>query len=78
MLNLPLKLRTHPVFYADMFESYQDPSHVNADALAPSKTALQRAFASVSGRQADPPSVAAATMPADASALLPVCFESES
>ena len=39
-LNLPRKLRTHPVFYVGLLEPYRDPSHVNFEALVPRKLAL--------------------------------------
>jgi len=34
-LNLPKKLRTHPVFYVGLFEQYHDPSQVSSDELTP-------------------------------------------
>ena len=34
-LNLPRKLRTHPVVYVGMLKPYRDPSHVDVEALAP-------------------------------------------
>ena len=36
-LNLPRKLRTHPVFYVGLLKPYRDPSQVNLEALAPVK-----------------------------------------
>ncbi|CAI5739853.1 unnamed protein product [Peronospora farinosa] len=39
-LNLPRKLRTHPVLYVGMLKPYRYPSQVNAKALAPSSSAL--------------------------------------
>ena len=39
-LNLPRKLRTHPVFYDGILKPYRDPSHVNVEALAPRKAAV--------------------------------------
>uniref|UniRef100_A0AAV1V885 Tf2-1-like SH3-like domain-containing protein n=1 Tax=Peronospora matthiolae TaxID=2874970 RepID=A0AAV1V885_9STRA len=41
-LNLPRKLRTHPVFYVGLLKPYRDPSHVNLEALAPTTRALPR------------------------------------
>jgi hypothetical protein len=34
-LNLPKKMRTHPVFYVGLLKPYHDPSHVSSDELAP-------------------------------------------
>jgi hypothetical protein len=34
-LNLPKKMRTHPVFYVCLLKPYHDPSHVSSDDLAP-------------------------------------------
>jgi hypothetical protein len=34
-LNLPKKMRTHPVFYVGLLKPYHDPSHVGSDELAP-------------------------------------------
>ncbi|KAE8900547.1 hypothetical protein PF007_g10697 [Phytophthora fragariae] len=34
-LNLPKKIRTHPVFYVGLLKPYRDPSLVSAEALAP-------------------------------------------
>ena len=53
-LNLPRKLRTHPVFYVGMLKPYRDPSHVDSRALAPRMLALPRDVASESGGQAGP------------------------
>ena len=39
-LNLPRKLRTHPVFYVGLLKPYRDPSHVSLEALAPRHVAL--------------------------------------
>ena len=39
-LNLPCKLRKHPVFYVGLLKPYRDPSHVNFEALAPGNRAL--------------------------------------
>ncbi|CAI5714511.1 unnamed protein product [Hyaloperonospora brassicae] len=55
-LDLPRKLRTHPVFYVGMLKPYQDPSHVNLEALAPGRLALPSVAESVSGGQAEPQS----------------------
>ena len=56
-LNLPRKLRTHPVFYVGLLKPYRDPSHVDREALAPRKLASPQAAASGSGGQVVPPSV---------------------
>ena len=53
-LNLPRKLRTHPVFYVAMLKPYRDPSQIDAKALAPSPLALSRDEASAPTCQADP------------------------
>ena len=42
-INLPLKLRTHPVFYVDMLKPYRNSSHVDAEALAARKTVVPQA-----------------------------------
>jgi len=34
-LNLPKKMRTHPMFYVGFLKPYHDPSHVGSDELAP-------------------------------------------
>ncbi|KAG3240841.1 hypothetical protein PI124_g14280 [Phytophthora idaei] len=34
-LNLPKKMRTHPVFYVGLLKPYQDPAQVSVEALAP-------------------------------------------
>ena len=39
-LNLPRKLRTQPVFYVGLLKPYQDPSHVNLEAFAPTTRAV--------------------------------------
>ncbi|KAG3055746.1 hypothetical protein PI124_g23471 [Phytophthora idaei] len=36
-LNLPKKMRTHPVFYVDLLKPYQDPAQVSVEALAPGR-----------------------------------------
>ncbi|KAE9011572.1 hypothetical protein PR001_g15879 [Phytophthora rubi] len=36
-LNLPKKMRTHPVFYVGLLKPYRDPSLVSAEALAPTR-----------------------------------------
>ena len=77
-LNLPRKLRTHPVFYVGLLKPYRDPSHVNVEALAPRKSAVPKAVPSVLGCPAAPPfGVGAAPAPAVSSASFPACSESE-
>ena len=39
-LNLSCRLLKHPVFYGGLLEQYQDPSHVDPEALSPRKLAL--------------------------------------
>ncbi|CAH0489197.1 unnamed protein product [Peronospora farinosa] len=39
-INLPRKLRTHPVFYVGMLKPYRNPSRVYAKAHAPRSSAL--------------------------------------
>ncbi|KAG3116416.1 hypothetical protein PI125_g4664 [Phytophthora idaei] len=36
-LNLPKKMRTHPVFYVGLLKPYQDPAQVSMEALAPGR-----------------------------------------
>ncbi|KAG3232328.1 hypothetical protein PI124_g22585 [Phytophthora idaei] len=36
-LNLPKKMRTHPVFYVGLLKPYQDPAQVSVEALAPNR-----------------------------------------
>ncbi|KAG3082666.1 hypothetical protein PI124_g19668 [Phytophthora idaei] len=36
-LNLPKKMRTHPVFYVGLLKPYRDPARVSAEALAPDR-----------------------------------------
>ncbi|OWZ19845.1 RxLR effector protein [Phytophthora megakarya] len=36
-LNLPLNMRTHPVFYVGLIKPYRDPSCVSSEELAPAK-----------------------------------------
>ena len=55
-LNLPRKLRTHPVFYVGLLKPYRDPSHVNLEALAPRHVALPSVAGSEPGGQVEPPS----------------------
>ena len=33
-LNVPRKLRSHPLFYVDMLKSYRYMNHVNVEAFA--------------------------------------------
>ena len=42
-LNLPRKLRTHPVFYVGLLKTYRNPSHVNLEALSSRNLALPSA-----------------------------------
>lgn len=51
-LNLPRKLRTHPVFYVGLLKTYLDPLHVDFEALAPRLLALQPDAASEQRGQA--------------------------
>jgi hypothetical protein len=60
-LNLPRKLRTHPVFYVGLLKPYRDPSHVNLEALAPTKRAVPRIAVSES---TDPPEPRSGLTPA--------------
>ena len=48
-LNLPRKLRTHPVFYVGLLKPYRDPSVIDWEALAPRQAALPRIAASSAG-----------------------------
>ncbi|KAG2976675.1 hypothetical protein PC121_g22775 [Phytophthora cactorum] len=36
-LNLPKKMRMHPVFYVGLLKPYQDPAQVSVEALAPGR-----------------------------------------
>ena len=56
-LNLPRKLRTHPVLNEGLLKPYRNPSQVDQEALAARKLALPQAAASESGDQVAPPSV---------------------
>ncbi|KAL4092832.1 hypothetical protein PRIC1_011823 [Phytophthora ramorum] len=40
-LNLPKKMRTHPVFYVGLLKPYRDPARVSAKALAPGRAATE-------------------------------------
>ena len=55
-LNLPRKLRTHPVFYVGLLKPYRDPSHVNLEDLAARHVALPSVAGSEPGGQVEPPS----------------------
>ena len=70
-LNLPCKLRTHPVFYVGMLKTYWDPNRVDVEALVPRESTLSQAMTSESGYQADPSSKDA-SVPAFASASAPL------
>ena len=52
-LNLPRKLRTHPVFYVGLLKPYRDPSLVDLESLAPRKLALPQAATSEPTCQVD-------------------------
>ena len=56
-LNLPRRLRTHPVFYVGLLKPYRDPSHVDQKALAPQQLALPQDVESESAGQVAPPCV---------------------
>ena len=56
-LNLPRKLRTHPVLNEGLLKPYRNPSQVDQEALAARKLALPQAAASESGGQVASPSV---------------------
>ena len=34
-IKIPLKLRTHPVFYVGLLNPFRDPTHINSESLAP-------------------------------------------
>ena len=53
-LNLPRKLRTHPVFYVGVLKPYRDPSHLNLEALAPTMRAVPRIAVSESASPTEP------------------------
>ena len=55
-LNLPRKLRTHPVFYVGFLKQCREPPHVNLEALALRHVALPSVVASELERQVEPPS----------------------
>ena len=52
-LNLPRKLRTHPVFYVGLLKPYRDPSHVNLEAHVPTTRAVPRIAVSESASPTD-------------------------
>ena len=77
-LNLPRKLRTHPVFYVGMLKPYRDPSHVDVEALAPRRATVPQDASSESIHPIAPPVGAGAVRaPADVSAPRQACSESE-
>ncbi|KAG3076268.1 hypothetical protein PI125_g21549 [Phytophthora idaei] len=41
-LNLPKKMRMHPVFYVGLLKPYQDPAQVSVEALAPGRQGAAR------------------------------------
>ena len=53
-LNLPRKLRTHPVFYVGLLKPYRNPSHVDWTALAPRKVNAPLVVASAPRCLTDP------------------------
>ena len=53
-LNLPSKLRTHPVFYVNLLKPYRDPSHVDLKALAPRQAVVPQIVASSPGYPTGP------------------------
>ena len=56
-LNLPRKLRTHPVFYVGLLKPYRDPSHVDWKALAPKRLESRLVKGTSIARPADHPNV---------------------
>ncbi|KAG3197536.1 hypothetical protein PC128_g6734 [Phytophthora cactorum] len=48
-LNLPKRMRTHPVFYVGLLKPYQDPAQVSMEALGPGRQVA--AEPQVAGRQ---------------------------
>ena len=54
-LNLPRKLRTHPVFYVGLLKPYRDPSNVNSEALATGNRGLPSTVVSEPGGKAGHP-----------------------
>ncbi|KAG2780812.1 hypothetical protein PC129_g23664 [Phytophthora cactorum] len=53
-LNLPKKMRTHPVFYVGLLKPYQDPAQVSVEALAPGRQEVAEPQAAGRQRVAEP------------------------
>ncbi|KAG3049984.1 hypothetical protein PC122_g23379 [Phytophthora cactorum] len=53
-LNLPKKMRTHPVFYVGLLKPYQDPAQVSVEALAPGRQEATEPQAAGRQRVAEP------------------------
>ena len=49
-----LNLRTHPLFVVGVLKPYQDPNHIDVDAIVPRMPVLPRAATSVIGSPAAP------------------------
>ncbi|KAG3160115.1 hypothetical protein PI126_g7051 [Phytophthora idaei] len=53
-LNLPKKMRTHPVFYVGLLKPYQDPAQVSVEALVPGRQEAAEPQAAGRQRVAEP------------------------